>query len=190
MTPASHTTNNTNIMARIRSIRSMVSRTSDKCNTDFPNSRNRLSQRKRHIESIMVSSHPQANTKVHGMNRQSHHSFSECKSSRVLGGVKLSNLHTCSGSEPATFKTSVLPYRGHFAFQHLSLRSAASMIFGKSCSPMVVKQTPTSRVGDAQEFACESPNRDSRNLALKEMLHFPYNYASALSPAWMFGRKT
>ena len=85
----------------------------------------------RHIESLIVSSHGRANSEVHP---STYHSFSECQSSPILGAVKSSNLHTYAGSKPDSYKTSVLPYRGHFAFQHLSLRSAASMIFEKSCT--------------------------------------------------------
>lgn len=114
-------------------------------------SRNRLSQlKKSHIESNIVSSHGRVNTKAH----PKHHSFSECQSSRVLGAVKSSNLRTCSGSEPATYKTSVLPYQGRIAFQHLSLRSAASVMFEKSCSTPVIKQSTCNRSGGDRCFTC------------------------------------
>mgnify|MGYP001573483181 CR=1 FL=1 len=167
-----HTTNKTTtIPARTSQVVSYISYIIPSIlasNNDFLHSRNRLSQRKRHIESIMVSSLPQANTKVHGMNRQSHHRFSECQSSRVLGiSESCQNLYTCSGSEPATFKTSVLPYRGRIAFQHLSLRSAASMIFGKSC----FKQKTRNQWSGGRSFTNNPLHRITNSLALKEKIH-------------------
>jgi len=60
----------------------------------------------RHIESIIVSSHGRANSKVHP---RTYHSFSECQSSPIPGAVKSSNLHTYAGSKPDSYKTSVLP---------------------------------------------------------------------------------